>query len=84
MKKIYVIGNYGIKVSRKFHAHEFLNGDVKCIGTPADIRKICRILEMIGYYRIFSNKPIMREGRIYSVFFNSYWHVGATYSTHRV
>lgn len=38
-------------------------------GSPSDIRKVCRILRRGGYYNLYENAPIMREGRIYSVRF---------------
>lgn len=36
-------------------------------GSPADIRKVIRDLEVEGMYNIHSQNPIMREGRLYSI-----------------
>lgn len=55
-------------VSKKCHA-DFIGADVIVTGSPADIRKICRDLEVAGYYNLYENAPIMREGRTYQVLF---------------
>lgn len=84
MKRIYAINNIGVKVSRKFWDKWYPDdGYMKCVGSPSDIRKICHILDMIGYNRMYTDAPIMREGRKYEVHFPESWHVGATYVVYR-
>lgn len=56
------------KVSKKCHA-DFPDSDIIVTGSPSDIRKVCRDIETVGYYNLYENAPIMREGRIYSVRF---------------
>ena len=36
-------------------------------GSPADIRKVIKDIEAEGMYNIHAQKPIMREGRLYSI-----------------
>lgn len=38
-------------------------------GSPSDIRKVCHILRLEGYYNLYEDAPIMREGRTYQVRF---------------
>lgn len=56
------------KVSKKCHA-DFSDSDIIVTGSPSDIRKVVRDIETAGYYNLYENAPIMREGRIYSVRF---------------
>ena len=84
MKRIYAINNIGVKVSRKFWDKWYPDNDyMKCVGSPSDIRKICHVLDMIGYNRMYTDAPIMREGRKYEVHFPESWHVGARYVVYR-
>lgn len=55
-------------VSKKCIA-TFPDADVVVTGSPSDIRKVCRDLEMADYYNLYENAPIMREGRTYQVRF---------------
>lgn len=55
-------------VSKKCIA-TFPDADVVVTGSPSDIRKVVRDIETAGYYNLYENAPIMREGRIYSVRF---------------
>ena len=56
------------KVSKNCIA-TFPDADIIVTGSPSDIRKVCRDLEKTGYYNLYENAPVMREGRIYSVRF---------------
>lgn len=85
MKRTYNVndGNIAITVSRKFRDYHYSDGYVKCVGSPSDIRKICHVLDMIGYKRMYSDAPVMHEGRTYQVQFSEYWHLGVTYTVYR-
>lgn len=85
MKRVYNVndGNIAIKVSRKFRDYHYPDEYCKCVGSPSDIRKVCAVLDTIGYKRMYSDAPIMREGRTYQVQFSEYWHNGATYTVYR-
>lgn len=83
MKRIYAINNIGVKVSSKFWDKWYPNGYMKCVGSPSDIRKICHVLDMIGYHHMYTDAPIMREGRKYEVHFPESWHVGVSYVVYR-
>lgn len=37
------------------------------IGSPSDIRKVTRSLEADGYYNLYCDRPVLREGRLYYV-----------------
>ena len=39
------------------------------IGSPSDIRKVIRSLEADGYYNLYCDRPVLREGRLYYVRF---------------
>lgn len=55
-------------VSKKCIA-TFPDADIIVTGSPADIRKVCHDLEIAGYYNLYEDAPIMREGRTYQVMF---------------
>ena len=55
-------------VSKKCHA-DFIGADIVVTGSPSDIRKVCHDLESAGYYNLYENAPVMREGRTYQVRF---------------
>lgn len=55
-------------VSKKCHA-DFPDADIIVTGSPSDIRKVVRDIEKAGYYNLYENAPIMREGRVYQVRF---------------
>lgn len=82
-KKYCLLGGYAFRVSRKFYEVELSEDSRRFVGTPSDIRKVCHILDFMGYYPAFANKPIMREGRIYSVSYDD-WYVDPMYAIHRV
>lgn len=63
------------KVSKKCHA-DFPDSDIIVTGSPSDIRKVVRDIEKAGYYNLYENAPIMREGRTYQVRFPENWSVG--------
>lgn len=62
-------------VSKKCIA-TFPDADIIVTGSPSDIRKVCRDLERTGYYNLYEDAPIMREGRTYQVRFPENWSVG--------
>ena len=37
------------------------------VGSPSDIRKVIRSLEADGYYNLYCDRPVLREGRLYYV-----------------
>lgn len=47
----------------------FPDADIVVTGSPSDIRKVCHDLETAGYYNLYVDAPIMREGRTYQVCF---------------
>lgn len=63
------------KASKKCIA-TFPDADIVVTGSPADIRKVCRDLEKAGYYNLYENAPIMREGHTYQVRFPESWSLG--------
>jgi len=84
MKRIYKVNDaIGIKVSKRFWSRLYPDGYIKCVGTPSDIRKVCSVLDRIGYYYMYAGAPIMREGRKYQVQYPESWHVGASYTVYR-
>lgn len=62
-------------VSKKCHA-DFIGTDIIVTGSPSDIRKVVRDIKTAGYYNLYENAPIMREGRTYQVRFPENWSVG--------
>lgn len=52
--------------SKKFYTYE-ADGEYISVGSPSDIRKEMKRLEEEGFYNLYCDKPIMREGRIYTV-----------------
>lgn len=62
-------------VSKKCIA-TFPDADIIVTGSPSDIRKVCHDLERAGYYNLYEDAPIMREGRTYQVRFPENWSVG--------
>lgn len=84
MKRIFAVNDaIGIKVSRRFWSRWYPDGYIKCVGTPSDIRKVCSVLDRIGYKRMYTDAPIMREGRRYEVHYPESWHAGASYTVYR-
>ena len=85
MKRIYRVndGNIAITVYRKLRDYQSPDEYCKCVGSPSDIRKVCHVLDMIGYKRMYSDAPVMREGRTYQVQFPECWHNGVTYTVYR-
>lgn len=47
----------------------FPDADIVVTGSPSDIRKVCHDLVGAGYYNLYENAPVMREGRTYQVRF---------------
>lgn len=62
-------------VSKKCIA-TFPDADVVVTGSPSDIRKVVRDIEKAGYYNLYVDAPIMREGCTYQVRFPENWSVG--------
>lgn len=84
MKKYFEFDGKKVKVTRmssKFKCgwHKDENGDVfEVTGTANDILKFIKKLESVGYISYHTNKPIMRTGRIYSLYFEegeTFYHV---------